>query len=170
MICKPGDLPVSGTVTITLLVTPTVCDVTITNSAVVTSATFDPNLGNNEDDEDTWVECPDERADLEITKSDDPNSVEAGETLTYTLTVYNHGSSPARQVVVTDTLPPEVTFGAATFDGSSCSADGGQVICEPGDLPVSGTITITLLVTPTVCDVTITNSAVVTSATFDPNL
>jgi conserved repeat domain len=47
------------------------------------------------------------RADLAVTKSDDPDPVIVGTLLTYTLLVTNNGPSVARNAVVTDTLPPE---------------------------------------------------------------
>ncbi|MCK4995591.1 MAG: DUF11 domain-containing protein, partial [Thermoplasmatales archaeon] len=53
------------------------------------------------------------KADLSITKHDSPDPVAAGETLTYTLNVTNHGPHPAENVNVTDILPAEVYFVSA---------------------------------------------------------
>src|SRR6185369_17097406 len=44
-------------------------------------------------------------ADLAITKSVSPDSVDVGGTATFTLTVTNNGPDPATSVVVTDPIP-----------------------------------------------------------------
>ena len=54
--------------------------------------------------------------------------VDAGSTLTYTMTVTNNGPDPAAGVSVVDTLPSDVTFVSGDVDGSSAgvSFDSGQ--------------------------------------------
>ena len=79
----------------------------ITNTATVGGNQPDPTPGNNEDEEPTTVEP---EADLAVVKSDNPDPVVAGETLTYTLVARNNGPSAATGVRVTDTLPAEVTL------------------------------------------------------------
>ncbi len=49
-------------------------------------------------------------ADLSVTKSDAPDPVVAGTPLTYTVNVANAGPLDATNVVVTDVLPPQVTY------------------------------------------------------------
>ena len=79
---------------------------TVTNTAHVQANETDPNGGNDTDSESTDVVA---RADLRLDKTDSPDPVVAGDTLTYTLTAINDGPSDARQVVVADTLPTGVT-------------------------------------------------------------
>ena len=55
-------------------------------------------------------------ADLGVAKSDSPDPVQVGRPLTYTLSVDNGGPDLATGVVVTDTLPPGVTFLSAMPD------------------------------------------------------
>ena len=50
------------------------------------------------------------RTDLEIVKTDLPDPVNAGDPLTYTLTVLNHGPQPARGIRIVDTLPVEASY------------------------------------------------------------
>lgn len=82
--------------------------------------------------------------DLSITKSDLPDPVVAGETLTYTLSVTNHGPNPSSGVHVIDTLPDGVSFGSA----SAGCAEGpvGTLDCSLGELSVGETQMFTIAV------------------------
>jgi uncharacterized repeat protein (TIGR01451 family)/CSLREA domain-containing protein len=104
-------------------------------------------------------------ADLEISKVDSPDPVTVGENLTYTITVTNRGPDAAANVVVTDTLPSGVTFVSASPE---CVHVAGVVTCNLGNIPAGGSVTITIVVTPTAPG-TISNTARVTSDTLDPN-
>jgi hypothetical protein len=69
----------------------------IENTASVSSDTPDPDGSDDTATEETTVEQPAPGlADLSITKADGPDPVVAGELLTYTLQVVNHGPSDAR--------------------------------------------------------------------------
>ncbi|MGX2992727.1 DUF11 domain-containing protein [Streptomyces sp. JNUCC 64] len=103
------------------------------------------------------------RAEAATTAAHDP-------TYTYRVFVVNHGPSQAVDVVVTDRLPDSLVFVSA--DG--CTADGRTVTCGPlATLDVGATHTWLLTVRPA-DDYTgdgsdITNTAVVTSGTEDPD-
>jgi uncharacterized repeat protein (TIGR01451 family) len=107
------------------------------------------------------------RADLAVTKSDDPDPVIVGTLLTYTLVVTNNGPSVARNAAVTDTLPPEVAFVSAE---PAQSSGPNPLVWSLGDLAVGEvrrlTVTVRVLVTTT--DV-FTNAVVVGSDTPDDN-
>src|SRR5262249_41382227 len=105
-------------------------------------------------------------SDLSITKTDAPDPVTAGQTLTYTIAVTNNGPSDATGVTVTDTLPPNVTFRSASPGRGHSSR---TVTCAVGALSngAMATITITVTVTPTTTG-SITNSATVTGSPTDP--
>lgn len=109
--------------------------------------------------------------DLSITKTDSPDPVFAGDNLTYELTVTNNGPRDATGVIVTDTLPAEVTFVSATSSPGSCTQTGGVVTCDIGDLAngASATVTITVTVDPTTPTGIITNTATVTGNEGDPD-
>jgi uncharacterized repeat protein (TIGR01451 family) len=83
-------------------------------------------------------------ADLAVTKSDSPDRVHIGQTLTYTLTVKNNGGSNASGVTGTDTLPKTTGFVSATASqGTACAYNkkGGTVTCGLGGLASGATAT-----------------------------
>ncbi|HEC76209.1 MAG TPA: DUF11 domain-containing protein, partial [Thermoplasmatales archaeon] len=137
----------------------------IMNYANITSDTSDLNQANNEDWESTNI-TP--LADLSITKSDNPDPVDPGEYLEYTLTVTNNGPSNASNVVIKDTLSNKVTFNYAIPppDGHS----GNVYYWQAGSMLAgdSRNITINVTVNSGVAG-TILNIANVTSDTPDLN-
>ena len=105
----------------------------------------DPNVGNNTTTEMTKVNPT---ADLVVTQVDSPDPVLVENRLTYTVTVDNNGPSSAPEVVVTDTLPTDVTFVSATPNQGSCSHTSGTVTCNLGTLADGASATVTILVIP----------------------
>jgi len=89
----------------------------------------------------------DDDPDLEVTKSASSDPVTAGEGLTYTLVITNHGPYSGTGVLVTDTLPTGVTFITATASQGDCNESGGTVTCTLNTLVVSDTATVTAVVT-----------------------
>ena len=84
--------------------------------------TDDPSTGLSDDPTCTIVEQ--NPPDLQLVKSDDGVSVQAGGTVEYTLTFTNVGGGDATGVIITDTVPTNTTFNAAaSTPGWSC-ADG----------------------------------------------
>lgn len=81
--------------------------------------------------------------DLVVEKSADRAAVDAGGSLTYTITVLNEGPAEARDVVVTDVLPTGTTF---TSGSAGCTAVGQTVTCELGTVPAGATRSVTLTV------------------------
>jgi uncharacterized repeat protein (TIGR01451 family) len=81
------------------------------------------------------------RADLSVSTTDSTDPVIVGDPFSYQITVSNVGPDDATNVIVTDTLPGNVTFQstAATLPGTgSCSHDGsltgGVVTCDGFDM------------------------------------
>jgi uncharacterized repeat protein (TIGR01451 family) len=105
-------------------------------------------------------------ADLSITKRDSPEPVIPGSLLTYTLEVVNHGPDAAEAVVVSDTLPPEVSFVNATPPVSPSN----PLIWNLDMLLPQATqfITVVVQVDPEVTQA-FTNTASVSSDTPDPD-
>jgi uncharacterized repeat protein (TIGR01451 family) len=118
-----------------------------------------------------WSYCPGPpappSANLSVAKDDSPDPVTIGEELTYTLTVDNFGPSAAEDVVVTDTLPAGVIFGAASATQGSCAELLGSVRCELGTIASGAAATVTITVTPMTTG-TLQNTASVSSTTPDP--
>ncbi len=100
---------------------------------------------------------------LYIQKSHTPDPVFPGEVLTYTIAYALYGT-PATSPVITDTLPPEVTFvNCYTTDDpaypSTCANNGGNVVWSWSTLPAgySGTITV-VVQAPNTEWITLTNN------------
>jgi len=121
------------------------------------------------------------QADLQVvSKTASPNPVNAGEDLTYTISVINNGPDPATNVVVTDSLASLIAVGgfrSATPSQGTCTPSGvtsGATVdlsCNLGTLANGGTATITVVVRPSRATTgTRTNTATITSQDVgDPN-
>src|SRR5205823_2529983 len=109
--------------------------------------------------------------DMSVTKTDSPDPVAPGGTLTYHLTVTNNGTPamPATTsgVTLTDTLPAGVTFVSATPSSGTCSGTA-TVTCNLGIFPSGATATVDIVVTAPNASGTLTNTATVAAATTDP--
>src|SRR3989442_1059115 len=126
-------------------------------------------MANNSATEQTTVTAS---ANLSITKSDSPDPVLAGGTLTYTLSVSNAGSSTA--FFFNDTATTEIyTLSLhAALPIWTCSGTNASVTCTRASLaPTGGTpSTITITVTAPNEGGTISNTASVSASTSDPNM
>jgi uncharacterized repeat protein (TIGR01451 family) len=137
----------------------------ITNTVYATSATADPDSDNNQRTLPTSVSG----ADIAVSKAGPPTS-SPGDRITYSLSVQNTGPSAAGGVVLTDTLPPGVTFVSAT-GGGHYNASGDTVTWNLGTLTV-GDGTQNFDVTVEIDSGTsgaITNAVGVASTTDDPD-
>ncbi|WP_094868791.1 DUF7507 domain-containing protein [Paenibacillus sp. VTT E-133280] len=138
----------------------------ITNTAVVSSSTPDPDPTNNTSTELTPINTS---ADISVTKTASPSVVIAGNVLTYTLTVSNAGPNTADNVLLTDVVPLEIT-------GAEYSVDGGVTFNPWTGSLIIGTLangaSQTVLIRGTVNPLAtglITNTATVDSTTPDPD-
>ena len=105
-------------------------------------------------------------ADLQVTKSADKMQVYAGQQLTYTIDVVNHGPTSAVGVQVVDTLPGGVTY--VNDNLGSCSLEDAELTCDLGDLPVGQSVSFDVLVTVNADTIEpIINVASVSSDTVD---
>jgi len=171
--CPLGTVPAGSGATIT--VTFTAQDGgNVDDTATVSASTPDPNNSNNTaSGAVTFVSS----ADLAITKTASPNPVIAGTNLTYTITVSNAGPSTATGVVVTDTIPAQVSVLSVTPSSGSCKAGiSGNPLqpltCTLGNVAKSGTATVVVVaaVASNVPSGTVVNNnASVSSAVLDPN-
>jgi uncharacterized repeat protein (TIGR01451 family) len=147
----------------------------ISNTASVASTTFDPNPGN---DSVTCTTSVINQADLAVTKTASPATVDTGTNITYTITVANNGPNSAANVTLTDNLPAGTTFvsnsaasGWTCFDPAVGTT--GPITCSIASLPNGDTATFTVVVQVS-CNVphatVINNTATVSASTPDPNL
>ena len=104
-------------------------------------------------------------ADLSLTKTASPNPGQVGVNLSYRITATNNGPGAATNVVVTDTLPPGVTFVSATTTQGGCNGSG-PVNCNLGGLAVGSSAIVTIVVTPSSSG-QIVNTATVSASESD---
>jgi uncharacterized repeat protein (TIGR01451 family) len=173
--CDLGTLAdgASKTVEIDVTVLPgTPAGTILHNDVRVSSDTADMDNSNDLDSTDTTVEAD---ADLSVVKSDSPDPVVAGSGLTYSIDVTNNGPSTAIDVMITDLLPPEVTFVGTTISNGSGTCvwldAPSRVECDLNDLDPGEFVTvfIDVIVNADTPDGTITNEVSVSSATPDSN-
>lgn len=163
--CDLGTVAVGDSVSfdVTFDIAP---DVTgdATNTASVSTAASDPDGGNDSDSATTTVSA---EADLAIAKSDNADPVAGGSQLIYTVQVDNTGPSDATGVVVSDTLPADVTL----VETIGCDEDpNGVPDCTLGDLAAgTGTSFDIVVEVDLLFSGTLTNTADVSSQTTDPN-
>lgn len=117
--------------------------------------------------QDAFVAKLSPAADLVVTMTGAPDPLTLGENLTYTINVKNNGELNATGVMLTDTLPNGATFISANASQGSCSGQA-TVTCNLGNLAVSATATVTIVIKPPARD-KITNTATATGNELDPN-
>ena len=161
--CDLGTIPAQGSKPVSIVAT-------VSSAQTSTlSSQFDASTTDTESDDqnngamaDTTVTT---EADLSITKSDSPDPVITGQTLTYMLTPTNNGPSDATFVFVTDTLPAGTTFLSST--PSICSEDG-DIFCNIGSLTAGQSSPFSIDVTVTAPPGQISNTASVEGSQTDP--
>jgi uncharacterized repeat protein (TIGR01451 family)/CSLREA domain-containing protein len=108
------------------------------------------------------------KTDLSLTKEDDPNTVVAGENVTYTLTVSNSGPNAASGVGLSDPLPSTESLVSMSSSQGTC-AEIGAVVCELGTIPRGGSATVTIVARLSTAG-SVTNTATVDGNEMDTNL
>jgi uncharacterized repeat protein (TIGR01451 family) len=107
-----------------------------------------------------------ERTDPNTGQPEDP--VLVGQPFTYLFSFMNHGPGTATDLVLTDTLPPNLVFVDGTFECSNLgSIEGNTLTCNFGDVPAEHGF----LAAITVCAIEpgeVTNTATVSSSAPDP--
>lgn len=171
--CNLGNLlgtviggPIS-TVTVTLRSTVSTGS-TLSATATATTTDSDTNLANNSAAQSTTI---DNGADLIVSKSGSPSSVVAGGNVTWTIGVTNAGPNDSHNIIVTDTLPTNMTYVSSSGTNWSCSNTGQTVTCHKLLLANGASapdISIVGRVTGAVTG-TLTNTVTATASTSDPN-
>jgi uncharacterized repeat protein (TIGR01451 family)/fimbrial isopeptide formation D2 family protein len=116
----------------------------ISNTAIV-SATVDVNPSNNSSTATIAVQCP----GMNVTKVADKSPIDAGETASYTMVVWNSGPGTALGATFHDELPDDVNWSIQLLNGDAddvCSVSSSVVPggpehwsadCQFGSLPVT---------------------------------
>lgn len=108
-------------------------------------------------------------ADLTVSKSDSPDPATVGGSITYTVAVANNGPDAATGVVLSDTLPAELSYVTASATQGSLSLAGSTVTWTIGALANGGSATATIVTTPTAPG-QVANSVTVAGTQNDPNV
>ncbi|MCB0035441.1 MAG: DUF11 domain-containing protein, partial [Anaerolineales bacterium] len=150
--------PVSFTIAVTAPITPGV----ITNTAVITTTGLDLITSNNTAVITTTV-LP--LVDLVITKTAAALTAPIGYPIVYTLTVGNHGPSPAiAPITLTDSLPPALTSVTVITNGWNCDTSNlPELSCTIDSLGVGLAPELVVMAQLPVTKGMLTNTAVVTS-------
>lgn len=148
-----------------------------TNTAnVISNGTADPDHSNESATASSTVEA---RADVTPTKTVTPGTVPSGQNLTYVVTTRNNGPSRADNVIMTDTLPLDVTFLSATPSSGTCGTTPGAnnsttagnrtLVCDHGSIANGAQQTVTIIVRPNYANLgqTITNAVLVATSTTE---
>jgi uncharacterized repeat protein (TIGR01451 family) len=101
--------------------------------------------------------------DLSLTKADTADPVTVGDTFAYVINVKNEGTMDAGDVIVTDTLPNQVSYVSATPTAGTCEKSGSKVTCDLGQVNAGVTSSVTITVRAA-NDGTASNSASLTSS------
>jgi uncharacterized repeat protein (TIGR01451 family)/fimbrial isopeptide formation D2 family protein len=129
----------------------------------------DPNPGNNTG---TATVTP-RYADLGVKKTTNNVQPNVGERVTYTVRLFNLGTSDATTVEVTDTLPTNVTFISATPSAGTftSSPTGGvwSIPTVPTTATVANPLTLTIVVEATSSSVAFNTATITHSDVWDPN-
>jgi uncharacterized repeat protein (TIGR01451 family)/fimbrial isopeptide formation D2 family protein len=162
-----GDAPL---LTVTGSIGPDVQGQIRNDVEVFPGATAEPSGGGNNNSADA-VAAVGESADLALFKAV-TETIVAGATGEYTLTVTNLGPSSARDIVIVDTLPTGLTFASADGAGWSCAPGAGSdVDCAyTGILAPASSLSLTLVVdADEALQGDVVNTAVVSASTPDPD-
>ncbi len=110
------------------------------------------------------------RVDLQISQQLSTQQPVAGMPFTYTLTVTNHGPQDAWSVVISDTLPAEMTVLSVNPPAGGQCTTNGVIYCNLGDILHDTSVSVDIAVMPAPhLFGTITNRASVSAEQKDPN-
>ncbi|MFH1842504.1 MAG: hypothetical protein ABIF77_04805 [bacterium] len=132
--------------------------VVITNTAAITAANeTDPDLDNNRDSAGITVRS----ADLQLTKTVDDETPEAGDEITYRLTLANAGPDSASGIIVTDLLPAQLIYAGATPSHGMYDPVSGRWTVAGLHAGATATLDLTVTVNVVALASTITNNAAI---------
>ncbi|MDQ8043621.1 MAG: CARDB domain-containing protein, partial [Patulibacter sp.] len=167
--CTLGTLASGAAPTIAVRVTLTNANANAnaTLAASAATTTFDPATGNNSASASSAVDAA---ADLKLTETVSPTSVNPGSNATYTFTVKNNGPNTSTGISLSDTLPAGVTVVSITPSQGTCGT-GATFTCALGSLANGNSATVAVVVTPALstAGTSLSNPGSVTATTFDPS-
>ena len=139
--CNVGSLLAGGRATINVTVQTTAPGV-LFSSVSVGGVQPDPDPSNNS--ATTATQVNEATADIGLSLSAAPNPVLLGGVLAYKVTVTNNGPSTATSVLVTNLLPPSVSFISAAPSQGVAADNGATVVWTLGSLPKNASASLTI--------------------------
>lgn len=157
---------------VTVLISDTVRpDDVLTNTAQVVTSQEESDYTDNRSDFPITILAP--TYDVGVSKSLYSGNTSPGSDMTYRVYYRNYGNSPCENVVITDTLPPEVDYVSYSGDISP-TVQGQQVAWDLGTVPgqyntgYDGYLYLTVRVPEaTAVGTALTNTVVVTTTTVE---
>ncbi len=163
--CTYATLAPSATATMVVVVRVKPGDhKVVVNEATVASDVLDPDTSNNSASTTTTIRI----ADLKIVKTSDADTYKPSSQITYTMTVTNNGPADAETVIVTEALPLDANDRVAVLD-PTCTLVGAAATCSLGTIAPLASRTVTIAIVPKGKQGYISNTATVSSSTFDPD-
>lgn len=136
--CDVGDLAPTASFSVTVSA-PTNSEDCSETAYLNTAVADADNHAQIDDTGDVTIECP----DLEVTKTPDGEVIDAGEEISFTITVTNHGPGTAFAVTLDDVLPAGFAW-AEDPDLSECAITLGDLHCGFGDMAATDTFSVTV--------------------------
>ncbi len=172
--CDRSGLAANTTSTVTLVATvPAGASGSMVNNATVSCngvCLTDPNNTNDSSSAAISTTLSGDSADLAIVKTVvGPDPVQAGDVLTYLLTVNNSGPADATNVIVTDSLSNYTGTPTATPSQGSCSFSSSTFTCNLGTVLNGGSATVQIAVRPTSSGSRSNTGSVYSQDIGDPN-
>ncbi|MBJ7472396.1 MAG: DUF11 domain-containing protein, partial [Solirubrobacteraceae bacterium] len=168
--CSLGSIPngASATATIQARVRPTASATTVGNTATITGTRPDPDPSNDSSGPPVTTTVG-AAADLVVTHTAAPTTLNLGDTADFTITVRNDGPSTATLVQLSDDLPANTTLISRTTSQGTCAAGGDPLTCALGTLApgASATIVVRLRV-DSGANATFTSTATASATEHDP--
>ena len=148
LLINAGPLPTNTATFVSVTVQPTVAG-KLTNVFTVFADQTDPGTSNNVATVvSTVTNAPVLPVDVALSLTSEPNPVAVGAPLTYSLTVTNNSSTTATGVVISNTLPPNVTLYSLLPSLGLATNEAGFVTYTVGSLPNGLAATLTIVVIP----------------------
>jgi uncharacterized repeat protein (TIGR01451 family) len=147
MSCSFGDLASGATRTIHVSGVTDAADCGVLSNTATVGATNEPvsAQGNNSSTATITVQCP----DISITKVAADDSVSAGDSVGFTISIHTAGPGVAHDVTINDPLPDDAGL-SWTIDPATtgCTITLGTLHCDLGNLASGATVTVHI-VSPT---------------------
>jgi uncharacterized repeat protein (TIGR01451 family) len=169
-----GPLGLGTNVAITVVAMPTAAAIpsgatngTLTCTASIVGGETDLNLINNVASVLSTIYRP--VAELVLAQAVSPDPVTVGYSITNLVTITNRGPDAALGAVVTQPLPPGVSFlaGSSSTTVGTLTNIAGTVTCYLGDLASNATATVMIVLANSAPGL-MTNAVSVTSGSYDP--